>query len=268
MNFPKLIDPIVVGISRSEVEAGDISSAMNVLKTFIQSPDHARANFERIDIAFQGYDHDSRELFEIPVVRNFVYQLDEHFPFWLFFLSKHHLGLQCLFLCLLPPFLTDEGKTQVFPERVGELLTKRWFPAMNQICEYVSMTEDEVESLTDRVVEYITRGPLPFPVTMDEDESKSTGVSDLKPNEPSDEQKLRKQLATCNFEMAKTILIKKFSGGVIRKELASLLDQFVANPCLDTAIKLLQFDPNFIAVFELSRGGGFTEFLFQKGDIE
>ncbi|MEK6647476.1 MAG: hypothetical protein AABY84_12470 [Candidatus Firestonebacteria bacterium] len=87
-------------------------------------------------------------------------------------------------------------------------------------------------------------------------------------NEFLNEKKLREQLENCNFEMAKSILIKKFSGAVIPKELAGFFDQYVSDPCIDTAIKLLKFESKFIAVFELSRGGGFTEFLFRKGDIK
>lgn len=80
--------------------------------------------------------------------------------------------------------------------------------------------------------------------------------------------KLRKQLQGCNYEMAKTMLIRKFSGGVIPNELVHLFDKFVANPCFETAFDLLKFDPNFLAFFELARRGGFTDHLFQQGDIE
>ena len=80
--------------------------------------------------------------------------------------------------------------------------------------------------------------------------------------------KLRKQLQNCNYEMAKTVVIRKFSGGVIPKELAALLDTFISNPCFDTAVDLIEHDPKFLAFFELSKRGGFTEHLFQQGDIK
>jgi hypothetical protein len=83
-----------------------------------------------------------------------------------------------------------------------------------------------------------------------------------------EKRKLKRQLTNCNFEMAKSILIKKFSGGVIPKELAYYLDNFVANPCFDTAYELMKFDPQFISVFELSQAGGFTERLFSQKDID
>ncbi len=86
--------------------------------------------------------------------------------------------------------------------------------------------------------------------------------------EESPSAELRKSLEGCNFEMAKMILIRKFKGAVIHKELASLLDQFTFNPCYDTAVDLIKYDSDFLAVFELTRGGGLTESLFSRGDIK
>jgi hypothetical protein len=117
---------------------------------------------ERVEISFHGYDHHREELFEIPEVRNFVYQLDEQFPFWLYFLSKRHLGLQCLLFCFLPPFLTEDARSRIFPERINQLLTNRWFPAMNSICEYVGFSEMQIERLTKRALDYITTGRFPL----------------------------------------------------------------------------------------------------------
>ena len=86
----------------------DTSAVLGVLKQLTGSPQTAWDFVERVDITFHGYDHTSAELFEIPEVRDFVFQFDEQFPFWLFFLSKHHLGLQCL-LFFFTPFSYPRG---------------------------------------------------------------------------------------------------------------------------------------------------------------
>jgi hypothetical protein len=156
------IEPLIVIISKEEVESQNTTSPLTALKTLLQSPEKARYFQEKVDIAFHGYDEDAQELFEIPEVRNFVYRLDEEFPYWLFFLSKHYLGLQCLLLCFLPPYLTDEAKARIFPERVRDLLLNRWIPAMNQICEYVGMSGDEIDQLTERAVNYVANGRTPL----------------------------------------------------------------------------------------------------------
>ncbi|MBN1546409.1 MAG: hypothetical protein JW902_07105 [Syntrophaceae bacterium] len=162
LNLPETIDPLVVGISKGEVKAQDASAALSVLKRLIATPETAKEFVERVDISFSGYDQTTQELFEIQEVRDFVYQLDEQFPFWLFFLSKRYLGLQCILWCLLPPFLTEEGRSRIFPERINQLLTNRWLPAMNHICEYAGFSEKQIEQLTERALAYITKGRFPL----------------------------------------------------------------------------------------------------------
>jgi hypothetical protein len=147
-------------VTRSQVEANDPASVLRALRALVASPDVARQCFESVDIAFHGYNAVREELFEIPEVREFVYALDAQFPYWLFFLDKSALGLQCLAYCFLPPFLTAEARQQIHRERLAELLSSRWFPAMNQICEWVGFNEEEIEALTNRSVDYLFGGPV------------------------------------------------------------------------------------------------------------
>lgn len=155
-----MFDPLIVVVSKNEVLSGDISPALSTLKKLIESPEVARSYREKVDIAFHGYDNNPNELFEIPEVRDYVYKLDEQFPFWLYFLSKKYLGLQALLLCFLPPFLKEEAKQRIFPERIDNLLTNRWFPALNHIGEFVGMDENENKAITERTIQYIVNGPL------------------------------------------------------------------------------------------------------------
>jgi hypothetical protein len=156
-----MLDRLVIVITRQEVETLDVTGPLNMLLPLIASSQTARSHFEKIDLAFHGYDDDSQELFEIPDVRNFVFKLDDAFPYWFYFLSKNDLGLQVLILCFMPPYLTEVAKQQIFPERLQPLLLERWFPAMNHVCELVEMPEEEIERLTNRVMSYVKNGRLP-----------------------------------------------------------------------------------------------------------
>ena len=71
-----------------------------------------------------------------------------------------------------------------------------------------------------------------------------------------------------NSVMVKSILTRTFAGDVIPKNLASLLDAYMSNPSFENASALVKYDPEFIAFFKLSEKGGFSEFLFKKGDIK
>jgi hypothetical protein len=151
---------VLVVISREEVESRDISSVIDVLKSCLSSVERALSLFERLDVVFDGYDDGTREVFEIQHVREYVELLDEQFPYWLFFLTKDGLGLQTIMLSFMPPHLTEQARKTILPRRLDDLLSKRWFPAMNEICLVVGFSEQAIETLTNKVVDYFVSGPL------------------------------------------------------------------------------------------------------------
>lgn len=151
-------EQLLLVISREEVESQNTVPALGVLNSLLESPEKALAYKENVDLSFYGYDDDPRELFEIPEVRNFASQLDDKFPFWLFFLSRFGLGLQCLFFCMMPPYLTPAAKARILPERMAQLLENRWLPAMNNIAQYAGLHDIEIEKLTERGISYLTEG--------------------------------------------------------------------------------------------------------------
>ena len=96
-----MIEPLVVIVRRHDVEAGNTASTLRVLSRLLAGVATVREYRERVDIAFQGYDTDSRELFEIPEVRRFVAALDDSFPYWLYFLVRFtggHAGCRAEYL--------------------------------------------------------------------------------------------------------------------------------------------------------------------------
>ena len=156
-----LPDELFFVVSRRAVEAGDLTEILGSLNHLISTVDMARRYRERVDISFEGYDQDRRELWEIQEVRDFVYRLDEQFPYWLFFLDKKLLGLHCLAWCFLPPDLTEEAQREIYPHRLDELLDRRWFPALNTLAGAVGLHEIERRDISDRSVEYLINGPTP-----------------------------------------------------------------------------------------------------------
>ena len=87
--------------------------------------------------------------FEISEARDFVFQLDERFPFWLYFLSKARFELQSIMLCFLPPFLTPEAKARIFPEKLKTLMEERWLPAMTFIGSLTGAFRDPAVAWSD-----------------------------------------------------------------------------------------------------------------------
>ena len=153
-------DPVTLVITREEIEAGDIRIALSVLQSCLASRDVICQRFEQLDVAFHGFNDDSREIFEVPEVREFMHQVDSEFPYWLYFLTKHQLGLQAITFCFLPPYLTEQAKRTLLPQYLDVLLNNRWWPAMNHICGAAGFTEDEIEHLSKRVLRYYISGPF------------------------------------------------------------------------------------------------------------
>ena len=151
-------DFLTVIISRQQIEAGDISEPLRVLRPLLD-PASAIKFCEHVDIGVAGYDHDPRELYEIPEVRDFVHELDAEFPYWLYFLTKRGTGLGFILSCFCSPFLTPEEEGPVRSQEVGEYLLKRGFPGLNHICEDAGCSEEEIRRLTDRATEYVLNGP-------------------------------------------------------------------------------------------------------------
>lgn len=153
-------DFVAIVASKEEVLAGDTSGVLSALRALIASPEAALRWKEKVDFAIDGYNDFQWELFQIPEVRKFIAAVDDEFPFWLFSLSKQALGLQCVAYCFLPPFLKPEARAQIFPERLDDLLSRRWFPAMNKVCDWVGLSESEIAEMSDRSVQYLLTGPL------------------------------------------------------------------------------------------------------------
>ena len=130
-----------------------------MLSRLLDSADVAREYEERVDIAFHGYDSVRWELYEIPEVRAFVYDLDAKFPYWLHFLTKAGTGLNALAFCFLPPHLTEEAQRTVWPERLGELLERRWIPAMGQLCQQLGYSEEDITRRIHAAMHYFIEGP-------------------------------------------------------------------------------------------------------------
>lgn len=66
-------------------------------------------------------------------------------------------------------------------------------------------------------------------------------------------------LKNCDYNLAASVLISQFKRGVIKKELATLFDEYLDNPCLETAVAIIKYAPDFTIIFnECKPGGLFT----------
>ena len=53
---------------------------------------------------------------------------------------------------------------------------------------------------------------------------------------------IRRAIKGCDFERVRDLMAQGLPEMVIRKELAALLDDYMENPCFDTAFNLIDYD--------------------------
>jgi hypothetical protein len=150
--------PILIVISRDEVNRQDTSGPLKTLSALLSDRETIRANQMNVDISFSGYEDTTGELFEITNVRNYVHALDAKFPYWLYFCSRYLTGLQNIAYCHLLPFLTPAAQAKRHPQQLGELVEKRWGPALYHLCSGVGHTEAEANELLESAMNYFMNG--------------------------------------------------------------------------------------------------------------
>ena len=84
--------PLMIVVEKEDVMKGNVQPYLETLNILISSKENMIKYYEGVDISINGYDYISEELFEISEVRDFVYKLDEKFPYWLFFLRQQNYG--------------------------------------------------------------------------------------------------------------------------------------------------------------------------------
>lgn len=154
----KSFDFVVLDFDREDIESGNTSSVMDILSQLLER-DAAIRFCERVDVCCTGYDSDSRELWEIPEVREFVKRLDRQFPYWCYFLSRNGEGLLWLTYCLYPLALTPDEKQRLWLPAIRKYIEDRGIPQMTAICRYVGCSDKEAIRLTNSAVNYLVYKP-------------------------------------------------------------------------------------------------------------
>lgn len=88
---------VILQITRRDIEYTFIAPALERLMVMTDSVEKVRLYRASLMFQVSGYDHDPRELPEIPEVRTYFRALTQQWPHWLWFLAR---GTGCLTLLL------------------------------------------------------------------------------------------------------------------------------------------------------------------------
>ena len=103
MNTP--LPPVIVTIPREAVESRNPFPVVDVLESWI--PELCERNRNRVQFQILGYDEDSRELYDIPEVREYYRELYNRHPGLFYWIDTRSYMLVFLGLMFYPPVRRD-----------------------------------------------------------------------------------------------------------------------------------------------------------------
>jgi hypothetical protein len=162
---PSVCEPVVLLISRREVDAGDIASVLSRLKPFLASREETWRYRGQMTLVVDGYNHDPRELVDIPEVRTLLRRLEASWPCWAFFFNQVDDSITLLLSCVAGSRFPGRGAVEMDAELVRELrlsgiaatLSTRVMQAQSTqepfLDTFAAMLQDELDRRRSRLTE-------------------------------------------------------------------------------------------------------------------
>jgi len=130
--------PVVISISREEVELCDPSNVVAIVSSWI--PLLLERNRNRVQLEVRGYSDDPRELYDIPEVRRFCAALVDVFPGMFYWLDTESHMFALIMLLLYHPIRVEGGVTVATADLQEFFL--RGHTELNAFCEYQRISPD------------------------------------------------------------------------------------------------------------------------------
>lgn len=156
---PGVSKPVLLMISRRQVEEVDIDSVLFNLKPFLATREDAWLYRGQMVMSVDGYNEDPRELVDIPEVRAFLGELELQWPYWGFFFNQVDDGIKLLASCVCGTSFPGRGAVEIDAYKLGDFLN-RAFAGMNSIFDKHKFPESELESMSRGLGEVIEQAGM------------------------------------------------------------------------------------------------------------
>ena len=151
--------PVVLLISRREVEAGDLAAVLSRLKPFLATREDAWRYRGQMMLVVDGYNNDPRELVDIPEVRAVLRGLESSWPHWAYFFNQVDDSIKLLLSCVAGSRFLGRGAIEMDADLVASALG-RAFGGMNLIFDRFGFPEDELEMISNGLVEVLQQAGM------------------------------------------------------------------------------------------------------------
>jgi len=153
---PGVTKPVVLAISRRQVESNDLQSVVSKLKVLMATREDCWRYRNQMTLVVEGYDADPRELIDIPEVREFLRDFAKTWPYWTYFFNQVDESILLLQACVCGTEFPGSGQVVMDAEQLGEFMMDG-FDGMNQLFEKFDFPDQDLIQMTDSLAEYIQR---------------------------------------------------------------------------------------------------------------
>ena len=156
---PGVTEPVVLMISRRQVEDRDIESVLFSLKPFLATREDAWLYRGQMVLSVDGYNEDPRELVDIQEVRAFLRELEQRWPYWAYFFNQVDDSVKLLASCVCGTSFPGRGAVEIDALKLSNFL-HRAFAGINSIFDKHGFPESELESMSRGLAEVIEQAGM------------------------------------------------------------------------------------------------------------
>jgi hypothetical protein len=154
-------DPVVLLISRRQVEEGDVASVLKELRILTATREDTWLYRNQMTLVLEGYDEDPRALVDIPEARHFLTEFSVAWPYWAFFFNHVDDSLIILGSCVVGSAYPGHGVVEVDKEKLRAFLNAG-FAGIDALFEKHMFDEGEKESLYRGFLEVFENASFPL----------------------------------------------------------------------------------------------------------
>lgn len=142
--IPDVNEPIIIMISRLQIEAGDMPSVLKQLKILLASREDCWLYRGQASLVVEGYEDDPRELVDILEVRLFLRDFSVQWPYWAFFFNQLDDSIILLGSCVCGRSYPGDGAVEMDFEKIKQFLLDG-FEGMSELFKKHGFPDDELE---------------------------------------------------------------------------------------------------------------------------
>lgn len=156
---PGVTEPVIIMISRRQVESRDMASVVNELKILLASREDCWLYRGQVSLVVDGYEDDPRELVDIAEVRDFLRNFAVQWPYWGFFFNQIDDSIILLGSCVCGKAYPGGGAVEMDVEKIKQFLLDG-FEGMNALFDKHGFPESELESMSRGLIEVMEQAGL------------------------------------------------------------------------------------------------------------